>query len=642
MEEQVLLRTHNALWQGPGERLRGLPAPAVLLRQEPRLRRAIHHQMSGQVAYPARPGENEKMHLPRLGKWLLQATSSSKCLASVAAQIRPQGSWGPWQPGVHGKRGVGAPPPPWGTSGSGIAAFWQRHGVGHHQQEDAGGGHLLHMPAPDGRAREHQLRPQLLPGLPPAPHGPALLDPEPGHGALLLPPVPGSLPERQPAAQQAAGQPHRRPRPSALRELEQELSCQEQGEWLHLFCEDESQLICLRCERDPRHQGLAKALMEDGGGGGGYGERLQEAVRKLRQMEEECTNQKAFTAKQIAEWNEKIKAQRQKIQADFQNLHRFPREEERPYLWRPEREKEHTLRRRRDSEANLRQQSRELQSRILELEEPCQGSAEEVLQDAVRPETLQAPSLETQSESEVPEHFSDLRKRLRSHQGLCEDDPRPPLSYLFERKGEGERDRNINDERESLIGRLLHTPTGDQAHNPGTPQANALSPEPNQPGLVRYFLNHLTELPGSYETDMEQFAKALNQAAEGDEATRRPFHGFVLFQGELDLPLEIEGAEGLVLRTAVLQPALQGLLDALLPKLCPKITEVDGPALAHDWTGRGKTDMDEVTQRIKNVAPGAPCSVDVRQMLLKLVELRSRKWGGVRVTSAFKRSSTCK
>lgn len=35
MEEQVLLRTHNALWQGPGARLRGLPAPAVLLRQEP-------------------------------------------------------------------------------------------------------------------------------------------------------------------------------------------------------------------------------------------------------------------------------------------------------------------------------------------------------------------------------------------------------------------------------------------------------------------------------------------------------------------------------------------------------------------------------------------------------------------------------
>ncbi|XP_054568138.1 E3 ubiquitin-protein ligase TRIM38-like [Eptesicus fuscus] len=210
---------------------------------------------------------------------------------------------------------------------------------------------------------------------------------------------------------------------AALQEQELELSCQEHGERLHLFCEDEGQLICWRCERDPRHKGHATALVEDAGPG--YREKLQEAVRKLRQMEEECASQKAFKAKQIDEWNEKIEAQRQKIQADFQNLHSFLREEERAYLWRLESEKELTLRRLRDSEAKLGQQSQELESRILELEERCQGSAQKVLQDvkgalsrsqAVRLETPEAVFLEVQTQCEVPELYFDLRKQLRSHQ----------------------------------------------------------------------------------------------------------------------------------------------------------------------------------------------------------------------------------
>ncbi|KAK1328819.1 hypothetical protein QTO34_010988 [Cnephaeus nilssonii] len=259
---------------------------------------------------------------------------------------------------------------------------------------------------------------------------------------------------------------------AVLREQEQELSCQEHGERLHLFCEDEGQLICWRCERDPRHKGHATVLVEDAGPG--YREKLQEAVRKLRKLEEECTSQKAFTTKQIAEWNEKIEAQRQKIQADFQNLNSFLKEEERSYLWRLESEKELTLRRLRDSEAKLGQQSRELESRILELEERCQGSAQKVLQDvkgalsrsqAVRLETPEAVSLEVQTECDVPELYFDLRKRLRGHQGPCEDEL--PLSVF-----------------------------------------------------VWDFLNHLTELPGSCETDVEQFAETLRGRVTTDEACK--------------------------------------------------------------------------------------------------------------------------
>uniref|UniRef100_G1PYD7 Tripartite motif-containing protein 38 n=1 Tax=Myotis lucifugus TaxID=59463 RepID=G1PYD7_MYOLU len=193
-------------------------------------------------------------------------------------------------------------------------------------------------------------------------------------------------------------------------EQEQELSCEEHGERLHLFCEDDGQLICWRCERHGQHKGHNTVLVEDVSPG--YREKLQEAVRKLRQLEEECTNQKAFTAKQITQWKKKIEAQRQKIQAEFQNLHSFLREEERSYLWRLESEEQRTLQRLRDSEADLDQQSRELKYHIRELEERCQGSAQKVLQDvkgalsrsqAVRLETPEALSLEIETKYKVPE-----------------------------------------------------------------------------------------------------------------------------------------------------------------------------------------------------------------------------------------------
>lgn len=49
----------------------------------------------------------------------------------------------------------------------------------------------------------------------------------------------------------------------SIKELEQEMSCEEHGELLHLFCEDEGRLICWRCERSPQHKGHDTAVIED-------------------------------------------------------------------------------------------------------------------------------------------------------------------------------------------------------------------------------------------------------------------------------------------------------------------------------------------------------------------------------------------
>ncbi|XP_028741215.1 polyadenylate-binding protein-interacting protein 1 isoform X1 [Peromyscus leucopus] len=229
---------------------------------------------------------------------------------------------------------------------------------------------------------------------------------------------------------------------------------------------------------------------------------------------------------------------------------------------------------------------------------------------------------------------------------------------------------------------------------------------------VQDFLNHLTEQPGSFETEIEQFAETLNgwvttddalqelveliyqqatsipnfsymgarlcnylshhltinpqsgnfrqlllqrcrteyevkdQAAKGDEVTRKRFHAFVLFLGELYLNLEIKGTNGQVTRADILQVGLRELLNALFSNpmddnlICAvKLLKLTGSVLEDTWKEKGKTDMEEIIQRIENVVLDANCSRDVKQMLLKLVELRSSNWGRVHATSTYREAT---
>ncbi|KGL74410.1 Polyadenylate-binding protein-interacting protein 1 [Tinamus guttatus] len=198
---------------------------------------------------------------------------------------------------------------------------------------------------------------------------------------------------------------------------------------------------------------------------------------------------------------------------------------------------------------------------------------------------------------------------------------------------------------------------------------------------VQDFLNHLTEQPGCFETEIEHFAETLNgwvitdealqelveliyqqatsvpnfsymgarlcnylshhltinpqsgnfrqlllqrcrteyenrdQAAKGDEITRKQFHAFVLFLAELYLNLEIKGTKGQVTRAEVLQAGLWELLNALFSNpvdsnlICAvKLLKLTGSVLEDAWKEKGKNEMDEMIQRIENVVLDANCS----------------------------------
>ncbi|CAN9513003.1 unnamed protein product [Ophioblennius macclurei] len=130
-------------------------------------------------------------------------------------------------------------------------------------------------------------------------------------------------------------------------------------------------------------------------------------------------------------------------------------------------------------------------------------------------------------------------------------------------------------------------------------------------------------------------------AVRGDADTRKKFHSFVLFLGELYLHLEVKSPKGPPTRADILLNGLKDLLNSLLSNpvdsnlICAvKLLKLTGSVLDDAWKEGRKPYMDELIQRIENILLDADCSRDVKQMLLKLVELRSSDWGRVRVAAA--------
>ncbi|XP_005798459.1 polyadenylate-binding protein-interacting protein 1 [Xiphophorus maculatus] len=165
--------------------------------------------------------------------------------------------------------------------------------------------------------------------------------------------------------------------------------------------------------------------------------------------------------------------------------------------------------------------------------------------------------------------------------------------------------------------------------------------------LCNYLSHHLALCPQSgnfrrlllqrCQTEYEQ----RNVAIRGSPEAQKKFHSFVLFLGELYLNLEVKSGKEAPNRADILLLALKDLLESLLSHpvdanlICAvKLLKLTGSILDDAWKKSGKPHMEELVRRIETVLLDATCSRDVRQMLLKLVELRSSDWGRVSYAAA--------
>ncbi|XP_049435298.1 polyadenylate-binding protein-interacting protein 1 isoform X1 [Epinephelus fuscoguttatus] len=165
--------------------------------------------------------------------------------------------------------------------------------------------------------------------------------------------------------------------------------------------------------------------------------------------------------------------------------------------------------------------------------------------------------------------------------------------------------------------------------------------------LCNYLSHHLTISPpsGNFRQLLLQRCRIeyeqRDAAVRGELETQKKFHSFVLFLGELYLNLEIKRGKGPPSRADILLNGLKDLMNSLFSNpvdanlICAvKLLKLTGSVLDDAWKESGKPHMDELIQRIETILLDATCSRDVRQMLLKLVELRSSDWGRVRAAAA--------
>ncbi|XP_049907694.1 polyadenylate-binding protein-interacting protein 1 [Epinephelus moara] len=165
--------------------------------------------------------------------------------------------------------------------------------------------------------------------------------------------------------------------------------------------------------------------------------------------------------------------------------------------------------------------------------------------------------------------------------------------------------------------------------------------------LCNYLSHHLTISPpsGNFRQLLLQRCRIeyeqRDAAVRGELETQKKFHSFVLFLGELYLNLEIKRGKGPPIRADILLNGLKDLMNSLFSNpvdanlICAvKLLKLTGSVLDDAWKESGKPHMDELIQRIETILLDATCSRDVRQMLLKLVELRSSDWGRVRAAAA--------
>lgn len=155
--------------------------------------------------------------------------------------------------------------------------------------------------------------------------------------------------------------------------------CMIHGEKLHLFCEEDGQILCWVCAQYQKHREhhtvpIDAAAQE-------YQEKLQVALKKLRCQQELAEKLEIDVAMKRAECKTKVEMHKSRIHAEFVQQKNFLAEEEQRQLQALEAEEREQLRILGETEADLAQQSQALQELISELERRRRGSPLELLQE---------------------------------------------------------------------------------------------------------------------------------------------------------------------------------------------------------------------------------------------------------------------
>ncbi|XP_053147571.1 E3 ubiquitin-protein ligase TRIM7-like [Hemicordylus capensis] len=155
--------------------------------------------------------------------------------------------------------------------------------------------------------------------------------------------------------------------------------CERHQEPLKLFCQDDEAPLCVVCHLSKEHRAHTVVPVQEAAQE--YKDQFCSSLELLRKGREKILACTANAEKESQNLLNQIVAERQKTVAEFRQLHQFLEEQETLLLTQIEEMHEETARRREEHMEKLSKELSSLDKVIQEMEEKCEQSASELLQD---------------------------------------------------------------------------------------------------------------------------------------------------------------------------------------------------------------------------------------------------------------------
>ncbi|XP_021508846.2 tripartite motif-containing protein 30A-like [Meriones unguiculatus] len=246
----------------------------------------------------------------------------------------------------------------------------------------------------------------------------------------------------------------------SIPEEEQKVNvCEQHGEKLQLFCENDMTAICWLCERSQDHRGHHTALIEEAAEK--YKGKLQAALQTLMANEKTCDEWQDDLQQERTYWEDQIQSDVDNVQKEFEGLRDVLASKENEELRKLMEEKEDIVQRLEKSENELSRQRESVRDCISDVEHHLESSTMEMLQNVncvlKRSKALKLQPPEMIQKKRRIFHVPDLKGMLKAFQGIMDVQqywvrvtlsPNNSANVLYEKerqKRKKERQKYFND-----------------------------------------------------------------------------------------------------------------------------------------------------------------------------------------------------
>ncbi|XP_061003253.1 E3 ubiquitin-protein ligase TRIM15 isoform X4 [Dama dama] len=158
-----------------------------------------------------------------------------------------------------------------------------------------------------------------------------------------------------------------------------ETYCEEHGEKIYFFCENDAEFLCVFCREGPSHQAHVVGFLDEAIQP--YRDRLRSRLEALSTERDEIDDMKSREDQKLQVLLAQIESKKQQVEGAFERLQQELGEQQRLLLARLTELEQQIWKERDEYLSKLSEEVARLGAQVKELEEKCQQPASELLQD---------------------------------------------------------------------------------------------------------------------------------------------------------------------------------------------------------------------------------------------------------------------